>query len=152
MQGISNDIAVTGALAAAIYTVAAFTQLLVGSQIDKRSIKSVLIFIACGQPVFLFLMGVLTDYSLFVVSLLAMGFVFGQIPITDAVLSQYIPDKWRTKVLSIKFLINLLIGAGALITARYLLSSGSGFESVMQSLSISACIVLVAAFLLPKQV
>ncbi len=152
MQGISNDIAVTGALAAAIYAVAAFTQLLVGSQIDKRSIKSVLIFIACSQPVFLFLMGVLTDYSLFVVSLLAMGFVFGQIPITDAVLSQYIPDKWRTKVLSIKFLINLLIGAGALITARYLLSSGSGFESVMQSLSISACIVLFAAFLLPKQV
>ena len=152
MQGLSSDIAVTGTLAAAIYVVAAFAQLLVGRQIDKRNIKPVLIFVACGQPVFIFLMAVYTDYSLFAVSLLAMGFVFGQIPITDAVLSQYIPDQWRTKVLSIKFLINLMIGAAALMTARHLLSSGSGFEHVMQALAISACIVLLAAFLLPKRV
>ena len=152
MHGISADIAVTGTLAAAIYLVAAFAQLIVGRQIDNRSIKPVLIFVACGQPVFLFLMAVYTDYSLFAVSLLAMGFVFGQIPITDAVLSQYVPDQWRTKVLSIKFLINLMIGAAALMTARYLLSSGSGFEPVMQALAISACIVVVAAFLLPKHV
>ena len=152
LQEVSSDIAVTGSLAAAIYVVAAFAQLIVGRQIDKRSIKPVLIFVACGQPGFLFLMAVYTDYSLFAVSLLAMGFVFGQIPITDAVLSQYVPDQWRTKVLSIKFLINLMIGAVALITARYLLSSGSGFEPVMHALAISACIVLVAAFLLPKRV
>ena len=151
MQGITTDIAVTGTLAATIYVVAAFAQLVVGRQIDKRSIKHVLIFVACGQPLFLFLMAVYTDYNLFAVSLLAMSFVFGQIPITDAVLSQYVPDQWRTKVLSIKFLINLMIGAAALITARYLLSSGSGFEPVMQALAISACIVVVAAFLLPKQ-
>ena len=152
MQGITADIAVTGSLAAAIYVVAAFAQLLVGRQIDKRRIKPVLIFVACGQPMFLFLMAIYTNYSLFAVSLLAMSFVFGQIPITDAVLSQYVPDQWRTKVLSIKFLINLMIGAAALITARYLLSSGSGFEPVMQALAISACIVVVAAFLLPKRV
>ena len=152
MQGITTDIAVTGTLAATIYVVAAFAQLVVGRQIDKRNIKHVLIFVACGQPLFLFLMAVYTDYNLFAVSLLAMSFVFGQIPITDAVLQQYVPDQWRTKVLSIKFLINLMIGAAALITARYLLSSGSGFEPVMQALAISACIVVVAAFLLPKQV
>ena len=152
MQGITTDIAVTGTLAATIYVVAAFAQLVVGRLIDKRSIKHVLIFVACGQPLFLFLMAVYTDYNLFAVSLLAMSFVFGQIPITDAVLSQYVPDQWRTKVFSIKFLINLMIGAVALITARYLLSSGSGFEPVMQTLAISACIVVVAAFLLPKRV
>ena len=152
MQGISLDIAVTGTLAAIIYVTAAFAQLLVGRLIDKRNIKHVLIFVACGQPVLLFLMAVYSNYSLFAVSLLAMGFVFGQIPITDAVLSQYVPDQWRTKVLSIKFLINLMTGAGALITARYLLSSGYGFESVMQALAISASIVVLAAFLLPNRV
>ena len=81
MQGITTDIAVTGTLAATIYVVAAFAQLVVGRQIDKRSIKNVLIFVACGQPLFLFLMQLYTDYNLFAVSLLAMSFVFGQIPI-----------------------------------------------------------------------
>ena len=58
MQEVSSDIAVTGSLAAAIYVVAAFAQLIVGSQIAKRTIKPVLIFVACGQPVFRFLMAV----------------------------------------------------------------------------------------------
>ncbi|MEC7733536.1 MAG: MFS transporter [Chloroflexota bacterium] len=151
MQGITSDIAVTGTLASIIYAVAAFAQLVVGRAIDKRSIKNVLIFIAVGQPLLLFLMAMQTDYVLFAVSLLAMGFVFGQIPITDAVLSQYVPDQWRAKVLSIKFLINLVIGALALMTARYLLSTGAGFEAVMRVISIAACFIVGAAILLPNR-
>jgi len=151
MQGITSDIAVTGTLASIIYAVAAFAQLVVGRAIDKRSIKNVLIFIAVGQPLLLFLMAMQTDYALFAVSLLAMGFVFGQIPITDAVLSQYVPDQWRAKVLSIKFLINLVIGALALITARYLLSTAAGFEAVMRVISIAACFIVGAAILLPNR-
>ena len=151
MQGITADIAVTGTLASIIYAVAAFAQLVVGRAIDKRSIKNVLIFIAVGQPLLLFLMAMQKDYALFAVSLLAMGFVFGQIPITDAVLSQYVPDQWRAKVLSIKFLINLVIGALALITARYLLSTGAGFEAVMRVISIAACFIVGAAILLPNR-
>lgn len=151
MQGITSDIAVTGTLASIIYAVAAFAQLVVGQAIDKRSIKNVLIFIAVGQPLLLFLMVMQTDYALFAVSLLAMGFVFGQIPITDAVLSQYVPDQWRAKVLSIKFLINLVIGALALMTARYLLSTGAGFEAVMRVISIAACFIVGAAILLPNR-
>jgi len=151
MQGISEDIAVTGTLAALIYAVAAFAQLVVGRAIDKRTIKTVLIFIAAGQPLFLSLMAMQTDYTLFAVSLLAMGFVFGQIPITDALLSQYVPDQWRTKVLSIKFMINLVIGAVALMTARYLLSTGAGFETVMRVIAIAACFIVGAAILLPKR-
>jgi len=151
MQGITSDIAVTGTLASIIYAVAAFAQLVVGRAIDKRSIKNVLIFIAVGQPLLLFLMAMQTDYALFAVSLLAMGFVFGQIPITDAVLSQYVPDQWRAKVLSIKFLINLVIGALALMTARYLLSTGAGFEAVMRVISIAACFIVGAAIMLPNR-
>ena len=151
MQGITADIAVTGSLASIIYAVAAFAQLVVGRAIDKRSIKNVLIFIAAGQPLLLFLMAMQTDYALFAVSLLAMGFVFGQIPITDAVLSHYVPDQWRAKVLSIKFLINLVIGALALMTARYLLSTGAGFEAVMRVISIAACFIVGAAILLPNR-
>ena len=151
MQGISTDIAVTGTLAALIYAVAAFAQLVVGRTIDKRTIKPVLIFVAVGQPLFLSLMAMQTDYTLFVVSLLVMCFVFGQIPITDAVLAQYVPDQWRAKVLSIKFLINLMIGSAALMTARYLLSTGAGFEAVMRVLAIAACFIVGAAFLLPKR-
>ena len=51
------------------------------------------------------------DYILFVATILAMPFVFGQIPITDAVLSRYVPDARLAKALSVTFLLNLGVGA-----------------------------------------
>jgi len=77
--------------------------------------------------------------------------VFGQIPITDAVLSQYVPDQWRAKVLSVKFLMNLTIGAVSLMTARSILAAGGGFGRVMQVLAVAACLIVLAALLLPKK-
>ncbi len=59
--------------------------------------------------------------------------------------------QWRAKVLSIKFLINLVIGALALMTARYFLSTGAGFEAVMRVISIAACFIVGAAILLPNR-
>ena len=151
LPSISEDIAITGALAAVVYAIAAFAQLLVGRTIDRRAVKPVLIFVAAGQPLFLGLMVMQQDYALFAVTLLAMGFVFGQIPITDAVLSRYVPDQWRTKVLSVKFMLNLIIGATALATARRMLSSGAGFEGVIQVLALVACLIVAAAFVLPSR-
>ena len=152
MPGVSVDIAVTGALAALVYAVAAWTQLAVGRLIDRRRIKPVLVFVAAGQPVMIGLMATQTDYGLLAASLAAMAFVFGQIPIADAVLARYVPDQWRAKALSVKFMINLVIGAMALIVARTILAGGGGFETLMMVLAMAAGFVVLAALLLPARI
>ncbi|MBT7941819.1 MAG: hypothetical protein HN719_00525 [Alphaproteobacteria bacterium] len=81
-----------------------------------------------------------------------MAFVFGQIPITDAVLSRYVPDVWRAKVLSVKFMLNLVIGAMALITARAILADGGSFDRLMVVLAIAAALVFASAMLLPARI
>ena len=43
--------------------------------------------------------------------LLGMAFVFSQIPISDIIISAYIPDESRSEFLSIKYVLNLCIGA-----------------------------------------
>ena len=95
-------------------------------------------------------MALQVDYALFAASV-AMAFVFGQIPISDAVLSRYVPDQWRAKVLSVKFMLNLVVGALALLAARTILASGGGFESVMTMLAIAACLIILAALVLPER-
>lgn len=152
MPGVSVDIAVTGALAGLVYAVAAWAQLGVGRIIDRRRIKPVLVSIALGQPVMIGLMATQTDYGLLAASLVAMAFVFGQIPIADAVLARYVPDQWRAKVLSIKFMLNLVIGAMALMTARSILAGGGGFETLMMVLAVAAGLVVLAALLLPARI
>jgi len=151
MPNVSTDVAVTGMLAAVVYAVAAFSQLVVGRVIDKRPVRPVLLFIAAGQPVLIGLMAVNADYALFAFTLLAMAFVFGQIPITDTVLARYVPDQWRTKALSVKFLLNLMIGALALWVARTILAAGDGFNMVMVVLALAAVFIVLAGLLLPAR-
>jgi len=151
MPGVSVDVAVTGTLAAIVYAVAAFAQLIVGRIIDKRRVKPVLVTVAIGQPVLIALMALQTDYALFFSAVIAMGFVFGQIPITDAVLARYVPEQWRAKALSVKFMLNLVIGALALLSARTILASGGGFDMVIVMLAGAASLIVLAALLLPAR-
>jgi sugar phosphate permease len=101
--------------------------------------------------VFIFLAATYTDLALFAVMLMAMCFVFGQIPITDTILSRYVPDDWRGKVLSIKFLLNLSIGASVLPICSLLLQTGFTMAHLFSLMSIVAILVMLAAFILPHQ-
>ena len=151
MPSVSTDVAITGTLAALVFAVAGFSQLFVGRIIDdQHRIKPVLVTVALGQPILIGLMALHTDYALFASTFLAVAFVFGQIPITDVILSHYVPDAWRARALSVKFLLNLVLGALALMTVRYILVSLGGFEMVMMMLAAAACLIVFAALLLPS--
>jgi len=151
MPDVTMNVATTGLLAALVYALAAFAQLVVGRLIDRHDIRTVLIVVAVAQPLLIGLMSMQSNLALFFSALAAMAFVFGQIPITDAVISRYVPDLWRTKILSVKLLLNLVIGALALLVARFILESGEGFDRVMVVAALTACCITGAALLLPSQ-
>jgi MFS family permease len=148
---ITVDVAATGILAALVFAVASFSQLVTGRIVGRHQVRPILMTIALGQPVLIGLMALQTDYALFFATLLALAFIFGQVPITDAVLSRYVPDEWRAKVLSFKFFFNLVIGALALLCARHILGAGGGLGMVMVVTAVSAVMIVVGAMLLPTQ-
>ena len=80
-----------------------------------------------------------------------MCFVFGQIPINDAILSRYIPDERRGKILSVKFLLNLCVGASVLPVSSLLMQNGYEFNTIFILMGGIAVIILLAALILPKQ-
>ena len=114
LPNVSTSVAITGLLASLVYAAASFSQIGVGWLIDRVAPKWVLFSIGVGQVIFVALAARFTDYALFFAMLVAMCFVFGQIPITDTILSRYVPDNWRARVLSVKFMVNLTIGATVL--------------------------------------
>ena len=103
LNGITTDVAFTGLLAGIIYAVASFSQIGVGILIDKFPPKYILAIMGIGQFILIYIASLHIDYILLFVILMAMLFVFGQVPITDAILVRYVDDKWRARVLSIKF-------------------------------------------------
>ena len=124
MQNLTTSVALTGVLASVVYAAASFAQVAVGWLIDRVSAKTVLLCVAIGQVIFVFLSASFSDLALFFFMVIAMSFVFGQIPITDAVMSRYVPDSWRSRILSVKFLLNLCIGATVLPLSGYMLRPG----------------------------
>ena len=151
LPNISTSVAITGLLASIVYAVASFTQVGVGWLIDRVAPKWVLVAIGFGQVVFVALAARFTDYALFFAMLVAMCFVFGQIPITDTILSRYVPDSWRARVLSVKFMVNLTIGASVLPICGAILQSGYEMASLFSLMSVLAILVVTAGALLPIQ-
>ena len=84
-------------------------------------------------------------------SLLAMLFIFGQVPISDVILSRCVPDRLRPKILSFKFLLNLSVGAMTLPLVAWMLKNGGGFESMLELLALASICVTLAALVLPTQ-
>ena len=151
MISLSTNVAITGILAGVVFACASFAQMAVGWLIDRISPRLVLFWIALGQVIFIYLASQFENLSLFFLSLAAMCFVFGQIPITDTILVRYVPDNWRSRVLSAKFLLNLCIGASVLPITSQLLNIGYDLKSVFIFASIIALGVVFSSILLPKQ-
>ena len=149
MLGLTSSVAITGLLASIVYTTASFAQVAVGWLIDRMSAKLVLLFVSIGQVIFVFLSASFSDLALFFFMIIAMSFVFGQIPITDAVMSRYVPDNWRSRILSIKFLLNLCIGASVLPLSGYMLQTGYQMSDLFSLMSVVACLIFLAGFILP---
>ena len=151
LPAISTSVAVTGLLASIVYAVASFSQVGVGWLIDRVPPKWVLFTVGVGQVIFVALAARFTDYALFFAMLIAMCFVFGQIPITDTILSRYVPDSWRARVLSLKFMINLMIGASVLPICGVILRSGYEMAALFSLMSGLAVMIVLAGMLLPVQ-
>ena len=69
-----------------------------------------------------------------------MFFVFGQIPINDAMIARYTADKWRGRVYAVRYFITYLI-SGAAASMIALLHARGGFDLV---LGVIAVVALVA--------
>ena len=150
LSGISVDIAITGLLAGIVYAIASLSQVGVGYLIDRYSPKIILGFVGIGQFFLIYLSSLYIDYALFFVMLMAMFFVFGQVPITDAILVRYVDDQWRARILSVKFLINLCAGASVLPLVSFFLGYGYTFSDLLTILSCLAIFVVISAYMLPK--
>ena len=84
--------------------------------------------------------------------LLGMAFVFSQIPISDIIISACIPDDKRSEFLSIKYVLNLCIGALILPITGFLLKIGFELNYLFFLLSFFPLLVIIGALILPLDI
>ncbi len=137
-----------GLLVSLVYTIAAFSQVVIGPMIDKHDLRTLLVPITACQMVLLFAASQLDGWALLIVSILMMLSVFGQIPLNDAIVGRYTPDEYRSRVFAVRYLVTFSVAATAVPMISHFHKT-SGFRTVFMILGVMAAVTLIASFFFP---
>ena len=140
-----------GALVAAVYTMAAFAQVVMGALIDRMELRRLMIGVGLVQVPLLWLAANLDGWIMLGAALLMMLAIFGQIPLNDAVVGKYVADQYRARVLGVRYVVSLGVAAVAVPMIAALHRTEGGFANVFFVLAALASGVLIASLFFPSR-
>jgi MFS family permease len=140
-----------GVLVAAVYSMAAFAQLVMGTLIDRTELRRLMIGVALVQIPLLWLAANLQGWAMLGAALLMMLAVFGQIPLNDAIVGKYCADEYRARVLGVRYVVSLGVAAVAVPMIAALHRTAGGFANVFLVLAALAGGMLAASFFFPSR-
>jgi MFS family permease len=138
-----------GVMVSLVYAFAALAQLCVGWWIDRHSIKAAFVMVVGLQVPLLLLAAGSENVAMLIVALGMMFFIFGQIPINDAMVAAYSDERWRARAYALRYVVSFLGSASAVPLVAYTHGSTAGFASLFLILAGLAAIMLCAAFTFP---
>lgn len=139
-----------GVLVSLVYVLAAVAQLVVGYLIDRHPLHRVFVCVALGQAPLLLLAGWMDGAMMLVVAVMMMFFVFGQIPINDAMVARHTDDQWRSRVYALRYVVSFGASAAAVPLVALMHGAASGFRGMYVLLAIFALGTLAAALLFAR--
>ena len=139
-----------GGYAFAVFTIAAFAQLVVGYLVDHHSVRTVFAVVAALQAAFFAVMFELTGVPALIVAVGFMLVVFGQIPINDVLIGRVTKSAWRSRAFSIRYIVTFSVSASTLPLIAWVHGSW-GFGTLFVVLAVAAGAILAAVLLLPRR-
>lgn len=143
--GTSLPLALTGALATAVFIGGAATQLLIGRLIDKVALPVLFAGLSCLQPLGLGLAACTNGVPMLAGLMMAMAAIYGQVVINDAMIARYVPPASRAKAFSIRYFLGFT-ASGFAAPLIGVLHRGGGFAAVLGVAAAFGGVVVVSAW------
>ena len=140
-----------GILVCGVYLIAAMAQLCVGWWLDRRSLKSVFVPVVALQVPLLALAGTMDNYLMLATAVAMMFFVFGQIPINDAMIARYTAEEWRARAYAVRYVVSFGASALAVPLVAWIYKSSGDFRALYYVLGALAFVTFSAALLFPSE-
>ena len=130
---------------------ASLAQLVVGKLIDRYPLKWVYLPVVAMQVPFFLITATSDGWAAYAAVLAFMIFVFGAIPFVDAMIVQYVDDRYRSRVAGIR----LAVAFGVSSLAVYLLGptvKAGGFGMLLMVMAALSTFTAVCVALLPGRI
>ena len=151
MRGVVENPATLGTLLAAVYALAAMSQVVVGRLIDRMPLRRLQMCIVLAQAPLLALASQAQGWWLWAALLGVMALIFGAIPFTDAVIVRYVDDRLRSRVAGMRLTVSLAFSSLA-VWALGPVVKASGFDTLLLVMAgIALCTAAVVAWLPGEQ-
>ncbi len=149
-RGVLEDPAILGALLALIYTIASFTQIVVGRLIDRVAFKPLQLWMSVAQVPVLIVAAHTQSWALFFSLLAVMILVFGSIPFTDAMIVRYVDDRLRSRVAGMRLTVAFGISSAAVWLLGPMVKT-MGFSMALWIMAGVAAVKAAIVLLLPDE-
>jgi len=149
LTDLSTSATLAGWYAFLVFSIAAGGQLVVGTLIDRFSVRTVFAIVAALQAILFTVMMHLTGTLALLVSIAFMLVVFGQIPINDVLLGRVVQSEWRSRAYALRYLVTFSVMASAVPLIAWI-HSHWGFDRLFAVLAVAAACIFLAVLMLPK--
>jgi MFS family permease len=150
LNGIVQSLSDIGGYVAIVFAVAAFAQLPVGILLDKLGGRAVLIALFAFEICALAVMSLMQGILIIPTALVTVTLMFAGIPITGWLLGRYVAISWRSRAFAAEYVLSLGMSAVIVPIMATLHQTGHGFDQQYLFFTLSAVVVIVVAFILPK--
>lgn len=149
LSSIVQDPALIGTLLAVVYTIAAFSQLVIGALIDRMALKKLYMIVIALQLLALLAATQAEGWTFYAAQLCFMCLVFAAIPFTDAMIVRYVDDAMRSRISGARFAVSF----GASSLAVWLIGpviKGWGFSAFLWLMAVTSAATLIVISFLPQ--
>jgi MFS family permease len=140
-----------GVLVCITYLIAAMAQLIVGHWLDRRSVRGVFVFVAAMQVPLLWAAGSRAGDAMLAGAVGVMFFVFGQIPINDAMVAKYTAEEWRARAYAVRYVVSFGASATAVPVIAWVHRTHGDFQPLFAMLAAAAALIFLAALAFPAE-
>ena len=140
-----------GLMVCIVYAIAAMSQLIVGWLIDRRPVRGVFAVVMGMQVPMLLLAGNTQDYLMLLVALGMMFFIFGQVPINDAMIARYTAEEWRARAYAVRYVMSFSASALSVPLVAWISLTYGELAPLFTVLAALAAITFAAALAFPGE-
>lgn len=139
--------ALIGAIATGIYLAGAATQLTMGRLVERYAMGSLFMLTGIMQAVGLVGVAVLPGAAGLLFAVFALAATFGQVIVNDMIIARQVPDAWRARAYSVRYVLGFTTATLAVPIVVALHSPERGLTPVYVALAALGCVIAASSIL-----